>query len=641
LRSFIFKTLPIFSAALILASCSRSDSNKAPRTPDAAAADGPSSAPASPRTAPPRLDRERHWEVVGGVGLVRVPIDGFESLSLADKTLLYHHSLAAHAGDGVFTSQTAPGAGEVSRFLVSILGAAPSELTDIRERLAGYAARFWVCRGARDPWSGARFVPEVIPGELAALAEAASRNGSDVGARGIDELEALLLRLKPVMFDRTPAVAAASEGAGAVRRAGRKDVAGGLYARELAQVVTYLRDGLPFAEGATRHADEVLVDLLETGEPRLADEYARAWARTTQRVDLAEGFVDRGADPRGAFAAIAGFRDEARSARLARLAEQAAYFEQRMPFEIAFRRLPREVRVPVTGALVAVAATGAWGAVPVEGLTLGAKSLLFPNVTAALAAAVGPEVARAFSPDPEALAREERCGRAPSEALWELREVIGHGAGKASAALKATPEDALADLAAPVEELRADLIALYLVFDPRTRELGLVPDDDCARAAYDVYVRRALTQLSAVGDAATLSLPAMRAVQAVARFAIERKALEVAAGDDGLPRARVKDHAAMRAVVADLLAQVQRIKSSGDRDAAVRLFEAYGTRVPDDWRRAVQRRWSALGLPRAFACLFPVLEPRRDESGRITDVEVAYPESFVARQLILAGKRPL
>ncbi|MDD5309464.1 MAG: hypothetical protein PHU25_19275 [Deltaproteobacteria bacterium] len=648
MKGLVSSIVSILAAVLFSVCCTGSDARRTPFPTDAAVGDRPAERAMKGKPEMPRLAKERHWQTVGGVGLVRVPVDGFEKLSLPEKTLLYHDSLAVRAGDAVFASETTDGALEISRLLTAVLGAAPSELADIRARLGDYAARFRLSRGLRDPWSGARFVPQVIPGELAALAEAASRQGADLGVHGLDELEALLLRLKPLMFGRSPASSGAAAGdAGQVRRAGRKDVPAGLYARELMEVVTHLRDGLPFTADEARASTGILVDLLETGEPRLSEAYARAWVRTVPRVDLAAGFIGGSADPRGSFAAIAGFRDEARSSRLARLAGQALYFEQRMPFEIALRRLPREVRPPVTGALVAVAAAGAYGAVPLTGLTLpfeqrlrqsaGTKSLLFPNVEAALLAAIGPEVARAFAPDPDALAREERCKGAPIEALSALREVIGRGAGKASATLKETPDSMLTDLAAPLEELRVDLIALYMMFDPKILELGLVPDGECAKAAYDIYVRGALTQLSAVGDAATLTLPGMRAVQVVARVGLERKAVEVAAGEDGGLRARVKDHAAMRAVVADLLARVQRIKSGGDREAAARLFETYGTAVPDDWRRDVQRRWRALGLPRAFSCRFPVLEARRDESGRILDVEIAYPESLVFPLLQFQG----
>ena len=223
-----------------------------------------------------------------------------------------------------------------------------------------------------------------------------------------------------------------------------------------------------------------------------------------------------------------------------------------------------------------------------------------------------------------------------------MHEVIGHASGKLAERLGGSAQPDLREQYSALEEARADLIGLYFLPDPKLVELGVLPaeaHDDIVRAEYEGYTRNALLQLRRIREGTQIEQDHMRNRQMIVRWlmanteAIERRTR------DGKTFYVMVASQAFRDGVATLLAEVQRIKSEGDYEAARTLFETYGIHFDPALRDEVVARVDSVGLPSYSGFVQPRLEPQRDASGAITDVTISYPRDFTAQMLEYSGKR--
>jgi dipeptidyl-peptidase-3 len=229
-----------------------------------------------------------------------------------------------------------------------------------------------------------------------------------------------------------------------------------------------------------------------------------------------------------------------------------------------------------------------------------------------------------------------------SELTTDMHEVIGHGSGRIGEHLQGNPQAVLKEQYSALEESRADLVALYFVPDRKLVELGLVDEadqDDIVRAEYEGYARNALVQLRRVREGTQIEEDHMRNRQMIVGWLIANsKAIDVRRRD-GKTYYVVVDVKAFRDGVGRLLAEVQRIKSEGDYEAAKALFETYGVHFDAALRDEIVARVDRLQMPSYTGFVQPRLEAVHDGSGEIVDVTISYPLDLTAQMLEYSGRR--
>jgi dipeptidyl-peptidase-3 len=340
-------------------------------------------------------------------------------------------------------------------------------------------------------------------------------------------------------------------------------------------------------------------------------------------------------------------RDKTES--LHRLAEAAPWFEVRMPWDPKWRR--SDVVGVTARAIDVVVETGESGPVTPVGINLpndqriretyGSKSVSLANINEAYDKSQLPAYRREFCWSEDELARAEKWGALASEATTAIHEVLGHGSGRVAEHLNGQPQLALKEQYSAIEEARADLVALYFIPEPRIAEIGLVPADEqeeVVLAEYESYARNALVQLRRVREGTTIEEDHMRNRQMIVHWLIAHTPAIDVRVRDGKTFYVMVDAAAFREGCGRLLAEVQRVKSEGDYDAARDLFERYGVHFDPALRDEVVARVERLNLPSYTAFVQPRLEPVYDHAGQIADVAISYPQNLERQMLEYSGK---
>jgi len=424
---------------------------------------------------------------------------------------------------------------------------------------------------------------------------------------------------------------------------------GGMYDKALTHVVFWLRKAVSVAENeAQKHALELLIEYYETGDLKKWDEYNIAWASATNGdIDYINGFVEVYNDPkgyRGSFESIVEINDFEASERMATLAENAQWFEDHSPI------LPSHKKQHVVGVSykvvnVASEAGDASPSTPI-GVNLpnsnwirvkyGSKSVSLGNIVAAYNEARGPGLRNEFYATDVLKQRAKKYGRLAGELHTAMHEVIGHASGQLESGV-GTPKETLKNYASALEEGRADLVALYYLMDPKLVELGLMPDLEVGKAAYDSYITNGLLmQLRRIEPGHTIEESHMRNRQMIANWAyqhgldenvIEREEIE------GKTYFVINDYTKLRVLFGELLREVQRIKSQGDYEAGKNLIEEYGVQVDQDLHNQVLDRVKALNSAPYGGFINPMLIPVTNDSGDTTDIKVEYPDNFTEQML--------
>jgi dipeptidyl-peptidase III len=423
---------------------------------------------------------------------------------------------------------------------------------------------------------------------------------------------------------------------------------GGLYDRYIRRIVAHLRDGIDVATPPMADALRALIRFYETGEEADRIAYDIAWVRDRDSpVDTINGFVEVYMDPRGtkgSWEAIVCFVNEEKTARIRTLAAAAQWFEDRMPWDPRFRK--PEVLGVSARAIDVVIETGDSGPLSAIGINLpndqtireryGSKSVSLSNINEAYVHSTPEGLRTEFSWTEEEAARARKWGAASQELTTDMHEVIGHGSGRMSDGIVTPPQLLLKEHYSTIEESRADLVALYFVADPRLVELGLVDASDHAemvRTEYEYYTRTALVQLRRVREGTHIEEDHMRNRQLIVHWLMAHTPAIDVRRRNGKTYYVLTDVDAFREGVGRLLAEVQRIKSEGDYQAAQALVETYGIHFDPAIRDEVVRRVDALQLPSYTAFVMPRLEPVVDGDGTITDVEISYPCDFEQQML--------
>lgn len=425
--------------------------------------------------------------------------------------------------------------------------------------------------------------------------------------------------------------------------------ADGLYGPAIQEIIKWLEKAVEVAENeAQRKALQLLIAYYKTGDLETWDEYNVAWVQATEGdIDYINSFIEVYQDPmglKGSYESIVQIKDFEASARMEKVAANAQWFEGNAPF------MEEHKKKNVTGisykvVTVAGEAGDASPSTPI-GVNLpnanwirkeyGSKSVSLGNIVEAYSKADGPGLLMEFANDKAEIERAREYGGLASKLHTALHEVVGHASGQLEEGV-ATPGETLKQYASPLEEARADLVALYYIMDPKLIELGLFETLEVGKAEYDAYLKNGLMlQLRRIEPGKTIQQAHMRNRSMVSHWVFEKGQ---AAGAitmekrEGKTYLDIKDYDKIRELFGQLLREVQRIKSQGDYEAGKALIESYGVQVDADIHNEVLARSEKLNIPPYGGFINPKLVPITDDKGEITDIKVEYPDDFMAQML--------
>ncbi len=622
------------------------------------------------------------------IQMLRYRLDGFDTLTLQQKKYIYYLSEATLVGRDITTDQFGKYNLSIRRLLEAVyVHADIDRSTADFKALTVYLKRLWFSSGIHHHYGSEKFVPGF--GE-AWLRDAVCRLAAQhlvLGSYG--SVAQMLDDLCPVIFDPaimpkrvnqadgddlvatsacnfydgvTQAEAEAFYAALKSREAGddqpsyglnsrlvKRDgvvleetyKANGRYGAAIRQIVCWLDKAREVAENdRQREVITLLIDYYQTGDLRRFDEYSIAWLQEQEgRVDFINGFIEVYGDPlglKGSWEGIVEYKDLEATRRTQTISQQAQWFEDHSPVDPRFRKA--HVRGVTAHVICAAMLGGDEYPASAIGINLpnadwiraryGSKSVTIGNLTDAYnKAAHGNGFNDEFVIDPAMRALIDRYGDLCDDLHTDLHECLGHGSGQL---LPGVDPDALKAYASTNEEARADLFGLYYLADPKLVELGLVPDGEAYKSHYYQYMMNGLmTQLVRIKPGHQIEEAHMRNRALIARWCYENGGNVVQfVKQNGKTYVQINDYQALRQLFARLLAEVQRIKSEGDYEAARSLVERYGVQVDPVLHQEVLERYQRLDIAPYKGFINPWLKPVTDARGEIIDIEVDYTETY-------------
>ncbi|MBO4821378.1 MAG: dihydrofolate reductase [Prevotella sp.] len=415
----------------------------------------------------------------------------------------------------------------------------------------------------------------------------------------------------------------------------------GMYDNAIRHIVEWLNKAADVAENEEqRLLIELLVAFYTSGDLRDFDKYSVKWVGCHEGdIDFINGFIEVYDDPlalKATWEGLVEYKDREATKRTRTISDNAQWFEDHSPVDARFKK---KVVKGVTANVVCAAMLGGeeYPSTAI-GINLpnadwiramhGSKSVTIGNITDAYdKAAHGNGFKEEFVIDKPTLEMIERYGDLTDNLHTDLHECLGHGSGQL---LPDTNPDALKAYGNTIEEARADLFGLYYMADPKLVELGLLPDGEAYKAQYYTYMMNGLmTQLTRIRPGNNIEEAHMRNRALIARWTAEHAAEAVGLVNvEGKTYLRILDYQKLRDAFAQLLAEVQRIKSEGDFEAARELVERYAVKVEPALHQEILQRYDKLNLAPYKGFLNPRLMPVRDEQGEIIDIAVDYSETY-------------
>ncbi len=430
---------------------------------------------------------------------------------------------------------------------------------------------------------------------------------------------------------------------------------GGLYSESISKIVDLLGKAAEYAENDSQRAIiNKLIEYYRTGNLKTFDEYSIAWVEdTASQVDFINGFIESYGDPlgmTGSWESIVNFKNIPASERTEVLSANAQWFEDNSPVDPQFRK-EKVKGVSAKVITAAILAGDAYPATPI-GINLpnanwiraahGSKSVTIENITQAYdEASHGNGFNEEFVIDEDTRKLLDDYLFITDNLHTDLHECLGHGSGRL---LPGVDPDALKAHGSTLEETRADLFALYYLADPKLLEIGLLDNPDAYKAEYYKYILNGLmTQLMRIEPGKDVEEAHMRNRKIIAEWVLEHgrdaNVIELVKRD-GKTFVKINDYEALRGLFGDLLAEIQRIRSTGDYAAGAALVEKYGVKVDPELHREVLDRYSTLDIAPYRGFVNPVYTAVRDASGKITDVTVDYSEDYPSQMLRYAKEYP-
>ena len=624
---------------------------------------------------------------VGATGFLQLEASSFRNQTPNEQALGYWLTQASVAIDPIIYDQ-------LSRFglrqkrVLELIAAHPEGVNGASYgKILAFTKLFWANRGNHNETTAQKFLPDFTFDELkdAGLAALAG------GARGSTEPAFLkeIEELKPSLFDPDfePTITAKSPRGGQdmleasannfyfgvklaglagftehyplnsrlakidgrlveqVYRAGTPDgkVPPGLYAEYLAKANSFLQKAAAAAEPAQARVIRDLIRFYQTGDPKDWIHFGVDWVQNTAAVDFANGFIEVYRDARGAKGTSQSFvtvTDTRVNSLMQKIAQNAQYFEDRAPWKPEYKK--QGVKPPLAKAVEALIETGDFHVTTVGDnlpnedeihAKYGSKSFLFTGSSRAIDSAAGHSVLEEFAASPEEISLGKKYGDEAETMMTALHEIIGHGSGKLSPKLTHDPAYYLKEYFSTLEEARADLMALWNIWDPKLQELGLISNPDVAKTMYYSAVRVALTQLQRNPKGDTIEEDHERDRQLIVNYIRDKTGAIVEEQRNGKAYLALLDFQKMREGVGQLLAELMRIKAEGDYDAIKALIDKYGVHFDPVLRDQIVARYQKLDLPTYWAGINPEIKANFDAKGKISNVEISYPRDFVKQQL--------
>lgn len=626
--------------------------------------------------------------------LLRYKVHGFESLSLKQKELVYYLSQAALQGRDILFDQNGRYNLMIRRMLETVYTDYQGDRTDANFlHLETYLKRVWFSNGIHHHYASDKFVPGFTPEFFrAALSRVdVSKLPLDEG----ETVDGLCDEIFPVIFnpevmpkrvnqadgedlvqtsaanyyegvtqqeaedfynalknpdDATPVMFGMNSRL--VKENGKVQEkvwkSGGLYGQAIDKIVYWLDKALRVAENESQKAViGKLIRFYKDGDLKTFDEYSILWLKDLDsRVDFVNGFIESYGDPLGmkaSWESIVNFKDVEATRRTETISSNAQWFEDHSPVDKRFKK--EQVKGVSAKVITAAMLGGDLYPATAIGINLpnsnwirsvhGSKSVTIGNLTDAYnKAAHGNGFTDEFVYGSEEKEWIEKYGDLTGDLHTDLHECLGHGSGQL---LPGVDQDALKAYGSTIEEARADLFGLYYLPDAKMMELGLTPDADAFKAEYYTYMMNGLmTQLVRIELGRTVEEAHMRNRQLIARWAFEQGAADRVVElvrKEGKTYVKINDYPALRVLFGRLLAEVQRIKSEGDFEAARQLVERYAVKIDPALHAEVLARYEKLHLAPYKGFVNPVYEAVTDDDGNITDVKVSYNEGYAEQML--------
>jgi dipeptidyl-peptidase-3 len=624
---------------------------------------------------------------VGAIGFLELQAESFRSLPPRQQELCYWLSQAAIAIHPIFFDQLSR-FGLRQKLVLEMIVAHPADVDRATyPKILAFTKLFWANRGNHNDTTAQKFLPDFTFDELRNAGLAVIKHGARVYSEAafLKEID----ELKPSLFDPDfePMITAKAPRGGLdilqassnnfyfgvtladmakftehyplnsrlakvdgkleeqVYRAGTPDhrIPPGLYSSYLTKANFYLEKAAALAEPAQAQAIRDLIRFYQSGDPKDWVRFGIDWVQNNPNVDFDSGFIEVYRDARGAKGSSQSFvtvTDNRVNALMVKIAENAQYFEEHAPWAPQYKN--QGVKPPLAKAVEAVIETGDFHVTTVgDNLPneeeihnkYGSKSFLFTGSSRAFAHAEGGKSLEEFAASKEEIDVCKKYGDEAADLLTALHEIIGHGSGKQNPKLTHEPAYYLKEYSSTLEEGRADLMALWNVWDPKLQQLGLISNPDVAKAMYYASVRTALTQLRRNPKGETIEEDHERDRQMIVNYIRDKTGAIAQETRGGKTYLVLRDFQKMRQGVGQLLAELMRIKAEGDYNAIKALIDKYGVHFDPGLRDQVVERYKKLDIPAYWAGVNPDLTASFDSTGKVSKVEISYPRDFVKQQL--------
>ncbi|MDY5598636.1 MAG: dihydrofolate reductase [Bacteroidaceae bacterium] len=628
------------------------------------------------------------------IQMLRYQVPGFDELTLRQKTLIYHLSQASLLGRDILWDQNGRFNLRLRRILEAVYTHFSGDRSSADfAAFAVYMKRVWFSNGIHHHYGCEKFQPGFTQ-EF--LHQALGQLQAEHIALGYSSLEALEQELFPVIFDPSVMPKRVNQAAGEdllltsacnyyapgitqaeaeefyarqkaegdqqhpimygmnsrLERAADGSLhenvwrADGMYGAAIRQIVQMLSQAIPYAENERQQSViRKLIEFYETGNLAVFDAYTILWVEETEgEVDFTNGFTEVYGDPLGLKASWEGYvnyTDHQATRRAQALSRNAQWFEDHSPVDARFKKpLCRGVSAKVINAAILGGDLYPSSAI---GINLpnsnwvraehGSKSVTIANLTHAYdEAARGNGFRNEFADSTQTVSLMDRYGSVCDDLHTDLHECLGHGSGRL---LPGVDPDALKAYGSTIEEARADLFGLYYLADEKLVELGLTPCQEAYKAQYYSYMMNGLlTQTVRIQPGHQIEEAHMRNRALIARWTLEHYPQAVRLSEqDGKHYVEILDYPLLRTAFGTLLAEIQRIKSEGDLQAARQMVERYGVQIDAKLHQEVLERYSKLNLAPYKGFINPRYTPIYDQEGHITDVHIDYLETYDEQML--------
>ena len=628
------------------------------------------------------------------IEILRYQVPGFNDLSLKQKELIYYLSEAALEGRDILYDQHNKYNLTIRRVLEEIYkNYSGDKSSNDYKKFETYLKQIWMANGIHHHYSEDKMLPEFSKEYFARLVNSVDASKLPIKEGGT--INELIETITPIMFDPAIMPKRINQAAGVdlvvtsavnfyegvseqevesfynkmknpsdntpvsyglnskvVKENGivteKVYKVGGMYSPAIERIVNWLEKAATVAENdEQKQVILSLVDYYQTGDLKKYDDYSVLWVKDLDsRIDFINGFIETYTDPlgmKGTWESIVNFKNTEATKRTEIISNNAQWFEDNSPVDKQFKK---EVVKGVSAKVINVAILGGdcYPSTPI-GINLpnanwirrdyGSKSVTIENITDAYdKASLGNGFAEEFMWSDKEVEAAKKYGSLTNNLHTDLHECLGHGSGKL---LPGVDSDALKAYGSPIEETRADLFGLYYLGDPKLVELGLLPDNEAYKAQYYSYLMNgAMTQLTRIQPGKDIEQAHMRNRQLIATWVLEKakdsKAAEMKQRD-GKTYIVINDYEKVRKLFGELLSEIQRIKSTGDFDAAKQLIEKYAVKVNQPIHQELLQRYSTLNLSPYKGFVNPVYKLITNDNEEITDVTISYDESYVDQHM--------